>query len=68
VEVAKEGGYMGEHQVRCCVLDALYTFDCRGRESSQERVAVVKASDDERLDQDLYCFTCEEGPEIRPQR
>jgi len=28
---------------------------------SQERVAVVETSDDERLDQDLRCFTCEEG-------
>ena len=34
-----------------------------GRESSQERVAVVEASDDERLDQHLCCFTCEEGPD-----
>jgi len=31
--------------------------------SNQERVAVFEASDDKRLDQDLCCFTCEEGPD-----
>ena len=30
---------------------------------SQEKVAVVEESDDECLDQDLCCFTCEEGPD-----
>jgi len=33
--------------------NALYGFDCGGRESSQERVAVVEVSHDELLDQDL---------------
>jgi len=36
---------------------------CGGREFGQERVAVVEAGDDERLDQDLCCFTHDEGPD-----
>jgi len=36
----------------------------RGRESSQERFAVVEASDDERLDQDLCLFTCEDPADV----
>ena len=43
------------------VLDALQRLDRGGRESSQERVAVVEAGDDECLDQELCCFPCEEG-------
>jgi len=29
--------------------------------SSQKRVVVVEANEEEHLDQDLCCFTCEEG-------
>ena len=35
------------------MLDTLQSFDRGGRESSQERAAVVEAGDDERLDQEL---------------
>jgi len=38
-------------------------LDCGGWESSQERVAGVEASDDERLGQDPCCFMWEEGPD-----
>ena len=50
-----------EHKSRCRVLDALQRLDRGGRESSQERVAVVEAGDDKCLDQELCCFPCEEG-------
>ena len=43
------------------VLDALQRLDRGGRQSSQERVAVVEAGDDECLDQELRCFPPEEG-------
>ncbi|KAK0141269.1 hypothetical protein N1851_021711 [Merluccius polli] len=36
---------------------------CQARESSQERVAVVEAGDEDRLDQELCCFPREEGPD-----
>ena len=67
VEVAEEmRGHVGElrqvvHESRCRVLDALQRLDRRGRESSQERVAVVEVGDDECLDQELCCFPREEG-------
>ena len=50
-----------EHDSCCRILDALQRFDRGGRESSQERVAVVEAGDDKCLDQELCCFPCEEG-------
>ena len=34
-----------------------------GWESSQERVTVVQAGNDQRLDQDLCCIICEERPD-----
>jgi len=46
-----------ERKACCGVLDALQRFDCGGRESSQESVAVVEASDDP------CCFSCEERPD-----
>ena len=52
-----------EHEACCSILDTLQRFDCGGRESSQERIAVVEAGDDERLDQGLSCFPREEGPD-----
>ena len=41
----------------------LQRFDCGDRKSSQERVAVVEAGDDEHLDQELRCYPLEEGPD-----
>ena len=41
----------------------LQRYNCPGRESSQERDAVVEARDDERLDQELSCFPHEERPD-----
>ena len=43
--------------------DTLQRFKHGGRESSQERVALAVAGDDQRLDKELSCFTCEEGPD-----
>ncbi|KAK0146345.1 hypothetical protein N1851_014339 [Merluccius polli] len=48
----EERGHVGElrqveHESCCRVLDALQRLDRGGRESSQERVAVVEAGDDE---------------------
>ena len=64
MEVLERGGSHGrievgevEHEARCRVLDQ--RFNHRGRESGQERVAVVKAGDDQSLDQELS----EEGPD-----
>ena len=45
-----------EHEACCSILDTLQRFNHGGRESSQERVVVVGAGDDERLDQELSCF------------
>ena len=39
-----------EHEAHCHVLDTLQRFNRRDRESSQERVAVVEAGDDQHLD------------------
>ena len=56
VEVTEEEGcHMGqfgqiENKARCSVLDMLQQFCSRGWGSSQERVAVVQAVDDRRLD------------------
>ena len=49
-----------EHKWRCRVLDVLQRLDGGGRESSQERVAVVEAGEDECWDQELRCFPYEE--------
>ena len=38
-----------EHEARCRVLDTLQKFSLRGRESSQERDAVVEAGNGQRL-------------------
>ena len=42
---------------------AVFWMRCKGEitESSQERVALVEAGDDECLDQELRCFPREEG-------
>jgi len=64
VEVTEEGGYMGEFQLNTRHAAAFW-MRCKGliaeAGSSQERVAVVEASDDEGLDQDLCRFMCEKG-------
>ena len=52
-----------EHEACCGVLDTLQRFDYGDRKSSQERVGVVKAGEDEQLDQELCCFHREEGPD-----
>jgi len=63
VEVAEDGGYMGEFgklNTRCA---AAFWMHCKGlieAECIQERVA-VELGDDQCLDQDLCCFMCEEG-------
>ena len=56
---------MGElwQEAYCSFLDTLQRFDYGERKSSQERFAVVKAGDDECLDQELCCFPHEEGPD-----
>ena len=69
MEVAEERGHVGElrqvvHESCCSVLEALQRLDRRGRESSQERVAVVEEGDDECLDQELRCFPREEGSDL----
>jgi len=47
---------------------AAFWMRCKGliaeAGSPARRFAVVKMSVDERLDQDLCCFTCEEGPDL----
>ena len=53
---------MNTRRAAACVQDTLQRFNRRGRESSQERVAVVEAGDDQRLDQELCCVPREEGP------
>ena len=52
-------------EARCRILDALQRFNRSGRESSQERFAVVEAGDDQLLDLKLSCFPCEERPDFR---
>ena len=42
------------------ILDTLQSFDHGGRESSQERVAVVSSGVDQHLDQELSSFPREE--------
>ena len=59
VEGTEEGRNMGtfgyiEKKPCCSVLDTLLWFYHRGCESSQERVAVVQAGDDQHLDQELF--------------
>ena len=38
----------------------LQWFNLRGMASSQERVAVARTGDDQRLDQELHCFLYED--------
>ena len=68
MEVTEKGGHRGEtwaveHKECCNVLEKLQRFDHGGRETSQERGAVVKAGDDERFHQELSCFPLEKGPD-----
>jgi len=46
---------------------AVFWMRCKGlivEAGSPARRELQEASDDERLDQDLCCFTCEEGPDL----
>ena len=66
VEGSEQGGYIGvsrkvEDQTSCCILDEFERSDPRGRKASPERVAVVQARQNHRLDPELGRVGGEKG-------
>ena len=67
VEVTEKGGSMeefwhAEHEACCSVLDTLHRFDHFWQGVQPGASCSSQAGDDERLDQELMGFPCEEGP------